>query len=281
MKIGVVGWGFVGKAVEAGFQKPGNEIIVADPKIGYTVEDMVRDHKDFGVVFVCTPTPMLEGGFVDIRITENVLQVLSELNDTIIALKSTVTPNHVSRWEALYDNFVYNPEFLTEANAVNDFLNPPMHVFGGNKDACNELQFIYQEHSNCSWAPAHFMTASEASFVKYTINSFLSLKVAFFNQLNDLIKSSEANYDTIIEAIKNDERIGTTHMSVPGHDGRRGFGSACFAKDVPAIIRFSQSLNKDLTILKEAWNYNVDVRNSYKEPLPREKEQHITFNKIW
>ena len=71
-----------------------------------------------------------------------------------------------------------------------------------------------------------------ASFVKYTINTFLATKVLFFNQINELVTKSGCNssWDDIINTIAKDERIGDSHMAVPGHDGRRGFGGRVFQK---------------------------------------------------
>ena len=122
-----------------------------------------------------------------------------------------------------------------------------------------------------------YVKPAEASFIKYGINSFLMTKVLFWNQYSELCNNHNVDYNLIKEAIGTDVRIGSSHMNVPGHDGRRGSSSACFGKDVPAMIQYSE---KSLSILLEAWNENCDIRNSYAEPLPREKEQHITFNKL-
>jgi UDPglucose 6-dehydrogenase len=121
------------------------------------------------------------------------------------------------------------------------------------------------------------MSAMEASAVKYGINSFLMTKVLFWNQFADQCQKFGIDYGTVKQAIGTDLRIGSSHMNVPGHDGRKGSAGACFAKDVPAFIHFS---NSECTILKEAWNSNCDYRNSYPVKLDREVEQHIEFNKI-
>ena len=276
MKIGICGSeGFVGGAVKSGFIQ-NNELFLADPRIGTSASDLVAHKPE--VVFICVPTPMGEDGAIDASIVASTLKALSPLTDSLLVLKSTVVPAIVDFFAKEYPNFIYNPEFLTEKNAVWDFQNPFMNVFGGSKENCQRLSEIYDLHSNCKPAATYFMTATEASFVKYGINSFLATKVVFWNQFEQMVSDSKlGSYDIIKQAIGEDARVGDSHMNVPGHDGRRGTSGPCFGKDVPALIYAS---NKSLSVLREVWNANCDIRNSYGEPLPREKEQHIKFEKI-
>lgn len=273
--IGIVGYGFVGKAIAHGFSNCNQ--VIADPTLGTSCKDLVESNIKFDVIFIAVPTPMGENGKIDSSIVEKVLDELKDVN-TLLVLKSTVTPDIIKVLAEKYSNFVYNPEFLTEANALNDFVNPIMHVMGGSWENCKDLMDTYDAHSECTkGCRVLYMTAVEASFVKYTMNTFLASKVLFFNQINELCSKHSADYNRVIEAVGNDPRIGSSHTMVPGHDGRRGAAGPCFSKDSSAFIHFSK--NK-LSILREAWNYNVDIRNSYGEPLPREVEQKATFNKI-
>ena len=275
VNIGIVGYGFVGKAIAHGFQRCNLTII--DPTLGNSTADLVNSDKKFEAIFVSVPTPMGTNGAIDTSIVEKVFQEISGL-DTLIVLKSTVVPSVVEKLAQLYPNFVYNPEFLTEKNALRDFEFPFLHVYGGEAWATEKLEKIYVDHSICDrGAEVRRMTAKEASFVKYSINSYLALKVVFWNQMKELMESHGADYDVVRDAFTCDPRIGTSHSVVPGHDGRIGTGSACFSKDIPALIHFSDN---QLSVLREAWNVNCDMRNSYGEVLPREAEQHITFNKI-
>jgi UDPglucose 6-dehydrogenase len=273
--IGIVGYGFVGKAIAHGFI--GCDPVIADPALGTSCRDLIQSNIKFDSIFVAVPTAMGEDGKIDSSIVEKVLEELKGL-DTLLVLKSTVTPDIIKVLAEKYKNFVYNPEFLTEANALNDFVDPIMHVMGGSWENCEDLMDIYDAYSECKkGCRVLYMTAVEASFVKYTMNSFLASKVLFFNQINELCSEHSADYGRVIEAVGNDPRIGKSHTMVPGPDGRRGAAGPCFSKDSSAFIHFSK--NK-LSILREAWNYNVDIRNNYGEPLPREVEQHVSFNKI-
>jgi UDPglucose 6-dehydrogenase len=118
------------------------------------------------------------------------------------------------------------------------------------------------------------MTAEEASFVKYGINSFLASKVLWMNQFYDIVEKHGSNYNAIINAVSGDPRIGTSHTSVPGFDGKRGFGGACFPKDTAAFLNFAE----DFSVLREVINANNDYRSGY-DLDDREKMQNITYVK--
>lgn len=275
MKIAVIGSeGFVGRACVHIF-KDKAEVIKIDPLLGTSVADL--DPNDLDVALICVPTPMGNDGVINASIVEKVIEQLSGFKNTLVVLKSTVLPDIVDRLAQGNPNFIYNPEFLTERNAEHDAEYPIMTVLGGETEAVERMASIYKNFTICKDAPYYFMSPKEASFVKYGINSFLATKVMFWNQFNEQCEKMGADYGVIKTAIGTDDRIGSSHMDVPGHDGRRGTAGACFAKDIPAFIHFS---NKQFSILREAWNVNCDVRNSYGTPLPRELEQHITFNKI-
>lgn len=275
MKIAVIGSeGFVGRACVHIF-KDKAEVIKIDPLLGTSVADL--DPNDLDVALICVPTPMGNDGVINASIVEKVIEQLSGFKNTLVVLKSTVLPDIVDRLAQGNPNFIYNPEFLTERNAEHDAEYPIMTVLGGETEAVERMASIYKNFTICKDAPYYFMSPKEASFVKYGINSFLATKVMFWNQFNEQCEKMGADYEVIKTAIGTDVRIGSSHMDVPGHDGRRGTAGACFAKDVPAFIHFS---DKQFSILREAWNVNCDVRNSYGTPLPRELEQHITFNKI-
>lgn len=273
LNVAVIGAsGFVGDACCHIFRD--QNVIKIDPRLGTKVEDLLTQPVDLAMI--CVPTPMGENGVINSSIVESVLDVLKDKTDCLIALKSTVLPDIVAKYESI-PNFVYNPEFLTEKNARSDAENPTHTVIGGSKENCEKMKGYYEQYSSCAPAPFFYMTPREASFVKYGINSFLALKVAFFNQYADQCAKLGADYDVVRYAIGEDPRIGVGHTTTPGHDGRKGFGSACFSKDVPAIVHMT---NNELSILREAWNVNCDIRNSYGDPLDREVEQHIVFNKI-
>lgn len=275
MKISVIGHGFVGKAVEYGFTNSKNDLTIIDPNYGSSVEDLKT--KSIDVHFVCVPTPVGEGGKIGSHIVQSVMDFLIAETEGLIVLKSTVTPNLVTDFAEQTDRFVYNPEFLTERNANQDFVNPIMHVFGGEAWAIDQLHQIYENNSNCAQCMVYKMTAKEASFVKYGINSFLATKVTWFNEYYTLIKSMGANYDAVIQAIGHDPRVAIGHTAVPGPDGKFGFGLGCFPKDTKAIIHLAKELDIELNVLESAIKKNNQIRSQY-DLDAREIAQNIRFD---
>ena len=272
LNIGIIGAGFVGTAVAHGFRN--QNIILIDPKLGTSTVDLIGKRID--AVFICVPTPMGPGGCIDVSIVEKVLAELKNL-DTILVLKSTVLPEIVSRLSAEYKNFVYNPEFLTELRANHDFEHPFLHVFGGDKHYCNRLELIYSNYSICKPCKVMKTTAAEASFIKYSINSYLMAKVVFWNQMKELVDKSGADYSVVREGFTSDPRIGTSHSQIPDLvTGEPYCTSNCFNKDVPAIINMSEN---SLSILREVWNINCQGRKKY-GLTEREIAQHITYTEI-
>ncbi len=266
MKLGIIGHGFVGKAVDNGFNREVEKYIV-DPKYGdKTIESVIA--AGVKTVFVCVPTPMSEGGEIDISIVSSVLELLDQLGDQdkkiLTILKSTVTPQHVKNFETTYSNLdmVYNPEFLTEKNYLEDFIKPTMHVLGGKEEFTKLVEKLYLEHSQCHECPVFHMDGVTASFIKYTMNTFLAMKVIYFNQMYDVFKAmnSETSWETFISIVGEDPRMGNTHMMVPGNDGRRGFGGSCFPKDTEALIAFAKEQGADFTLLEEVMKVNSKVR---------------------
>ena len=201
-------------------------------------------------------------------------------------MKSTITPDAIDRIYqqitiAQSDRFAYNPEFLTEKNAKADFVTAKFHVVGGTPQAVMEVIDIYEIFSACESNDYHRMSAYEASFVKYTINSFLSTKITFFNQLYDLVNMYGCNYNTILRAAGKDDRVGMGHTRVPGFDGKRGFGGACLPKDTRAFLNFSTNYDNDgnmqsFDLLEKVLDINSAYRVQY-DLDEREKVNNITF----
>lgn len=271
LKILIIGHGFVGKAVDYGFSHPDVIKTIVDPKYGTSLDDF--DLMAYNCIFVCCPTPMGDNGVIDASIISGVCEQLGRVRVTCpVVIKSTVTPDIICSLPV--SSLVYNPEFLTEKSANEQFVDPQFHVLGGSRQATEAVQHLYETYSLCTPCPTLHMTLEEASFVKYTINSFLAMKVLFFNQLYDAVRdTTNANFATIIKAVGMDSRIGSSHTKVPGFDGKQGYGGACFPKDTLAITKYTNKL----TLLEKAIIINNDYRLQY-ELDDREKEQNVKYN---
>ena len=276
LRIGIVGHGFVGGAVDYAFTHRDIEKFYVDPKYNTTIDDLL-DWKP-NVTFICAPTPMAESGFVDASIVEDAVLKLLEHTEGGVVVKSTITPDIVDRlYSSVFEDDIkrltINPEFLTESNAKEQFVMAPYHVIGGHPDACKGLAQLYEVYSLCTATEFIFTSGVEASFVKYGVNSFLATKVTFFNQFFDSIEKFGCNYPTIMNAVGRDKRIGMGHTRVPGYDGKRGFGGACFPKDCKAFTLFDE----DLTLIDKCVNINNNYRKQY-ELDKREEENNVKYD---
>lgn len=260
LKLGIIGAGFVGTAVDNGFDVDVDTTIV-DPKRN---KKTIKDILDTALCFVCVPTPPTPDGNVDSTILDSVLAELAEHKyKGIVAIKSTITPYYLLKFKKNYDlKLVYNPEFLTEANANQDFINSKMLVLGGKWRDCEFVEKCYAKHSSVKLTPAFKTDLITASLVKYTVNSFLATKVAFFNELYDLFQESNAHssWEHFTQILSADPRMGTSHMQVPGPDGSFGFGGHCFPKDTEALLYYAKQSNKKLNILTTAVDDNAKKR---------------------
>ena len=277
MKVSIIGYGFVGKAL---FNALSDRVDVQkiDPILNTSIDEI----KDFtpDIIFICVPTPMNADGTQDISILIDIIKKINSFNlSSLIVIKSTILPSYVYQIENMLENFVYNPEFLREKHANEDFINSKMIIFGGKKNSAEELSNFYINFLNCKCKDYVVTDATSASFIKYMINSFLATKVIFFNEFNSLFDSSNAKEDwsRLTEIIARDERVGLSHMDVPGHDGRYGFGGACLPKDSKAIVKYADDMKVNLKLLKTAIKINNKIRSSYNDNTPREDEQNIVF----
>tara|TARA_A200000113_G_C8848667_1_gene349492 strand:- start:572 stop:1426 length:855 start_codon:yes stop_codon:yes gene_type:complete len=277
VKVGIVGYGFVGKATAKGFSK-NTELFLVDPLLGTNLSDLKEFMPEF--IFLCLPTPMKKDGSQDFTLVKEVFkEMLSNKVSSTIILKSTVTPSNIKIVDNLIEDYIYNPEFLREKHAEEDFINASMIILGGSKDKQEKVKYLYENHSICKSKNYILTDKITASLIKYSINSFLASKVIFFNELRDLFNSSgaEEDWDIFTNVLAMDKRIGNSHMNVPGHDGRLGFGGACFTKDTAALIKYSQSQEQELTLLKRAIEINNNIRSKYDQIDQREKDQNVNY----
>ena len=260
MNLGIIGKGFVGSAVAHGFDKDCDQVIV-DPK--YT-DNEITDVLDCKLVFVCVPTPPNEDGSINVDIVNDVLIELSMRDyKGVVVVKSTIIPDYLHEFKKEFDlKIVYNPEFLTEANANEDFKNPPFQVFGGKWRDCEVVEKAYLRYSSVRIVPTFKVDLTTASLLKYTINSWLATKVTFFNELKQLheLGSSMVSWEQFTDMLSRDDRMGNSHMKVPGPDGEPGFGGHCFPKDTEALLHYANNKNIKMSVLRKAVQTNKKLR---------------------
>lgn len=269
-KIGIIGVGYVGTACEIGFSAlPNADVRVYDKFKDTESLTTVVDSSD--ILFICLPTPRIEGtGGCDTSIVESVIADIVKLAancEKTIVIKSTVPPGTTARIAA--DNpphtFIFNPEFLTEAKFLEDFITQDRIILGHVTDQCPKLSSLYKDFvDHHKLLPSIIFCSSDvAEMMKYATNCFLATKVTFFNEIKEVCDKLNIDYKTVAMVMKFDKRIGDSHMEVPGPDGQHGFGGSCFVKDLSALIDLANEIGTDPLLLESVAAKNLLIRERY------------------
>ena len=265
MKIGIVGQGYVGTAVKVIFEKHYDVATYDLNKTLSSCKSLNELTNKSDIIFICLPTPMNSDGSCNLDIVKDVIRDVNSISNScndnkVVAIKSTVLPGTTDSLDKECQNIsiLFNPEFLTEANFIDDFKNQNRIIIGGEGDGVNILKQIYS--SIFIDIPILITNSKIAEMVKYLTNTFLATKVSFANEMKLICNHLEINYDEVIEYAKHDRRLGESHWDVPGPDSHYGFGGSCFPKDINALIYFCKKNNITLETLIGAWETNLKVR---------------------
>ena len=243
MNLSLIGYGFVGQAVHE-VLKDHYDVKIIDPKYN---DNVILNDSDGYIVCVPTPGGMLQA--CDMSIVDTVIKACPE--DKPILIKSTISLEGYEEIKNWNKRITFSPEFLTAANANEDFKNQKDMLFGGY-----DTDFWYDIFILVKGFKPTYGTIEELIMAKYLRNSFLATKVAFFNEVYDFCKATNISYESVAELVGMDNRITRNHMKVPGPDGSRGFGGACFPKDTKALLHTFSTYNKPFTVLKEVVDSN-------------------------
>ncbi|MBI2440786.1 MAG: UDP-glucose/GDP-mannose dehydrogenase family protein [Lentisphaerae bacterium] len=266
--IGIIGYGYVGRSVEYGFVDHDRERGL-EPKHRAIVYDKYKGPQDLNgllresdIIFTCLPTPYDERKLkIDLSIYDEMMAEIGPKlsgKGKVVVIKSTVAPGTTRRYARRYPKvpFAMNPEFLTEASYLQDFVNADRIVVGADNDWV--AQKVIDLYRTCFPAVAIVRLSSVAAeIVKYQANVMLAAKVALANVFYDLCQAEKVNYDDVRKAVELDPRIGGSHMDVTTE---RGFGGKCFPKDLGAIIGCCRELGVDCQLLEAVHAYNLRIR---------------------
>ena len=256
-KIGVIGLGYVGTPIQKWFREQGHEVFSYDK---FKKEGSVEGVNKAEIIFIAVPTPFHEDGegYDDSAVRESLQSI--EDGKTIV-IKSTIIPGSTRKYQEAYPTktILYNPEFLRAKTAEEDYLHPNVQIVGyasegGKKIAPSTLELLPKANFS------EIVTSTEAEVLKYWANSYLATRVVFANEMHDLCEAlGDADYNTIKNCLIHDPRIGDSHWDVDA-DGYRGFGGACFPKDVQAILQKAKELEVRLDIIGQAHETNKKYR---------------------
>jgi UDPglucose 6-dehydrogenase len=210
------------------------------------------------------PTPFFEDILkIDLSIyNEALAEICPKVAGTgkILVIKSTVAPGTTRDYAELYPDvhFCFNPEFLTEANYLFDFVNTERIIVGAENDWVSQsVIMLYRSMPHFRETTILQMSTTAAEIVKYQCNAILATRVAVSNVFYDICQEEGVSYEDVKKGVELDERIGSSHISVTSE---RGFGGKCFPKDLGAVIGKSKEIGVDCKLLEEVYEYNNRIR---------------------
>jgi UDPglucose 6-dehydrogenase len=297
-KIGIIGSGVVGSATGKGFHRLGHDVLFYDiakqrlltlKEEGYQIASSVKDIIDkTDISFVCVNTPNNSSGEQDLSqlmsvlydITNSLMRIdrrhEEEEHPHLIVFRSTMLPGTMrsvvinylqtncpsSRIGRDYD-VCYNPEFLRQNTAFDDFFRPDRIVIGEDRNGASQpLKEIYQQLTDNI-----IITSFEAAeMIKYTSNCFLSLKISFFNEIGLVCKQMGIDDKAVSLGVSMDKRIGSY-----GTQFGKPFEGACLPKDTEALAGFIRNLQLNPDLLQVALDINrkMEELTSSKPPVQR------------
>jgi len=256
MKLGIVGYGVVGKALAKVFRyDSGNRDLVIYDKFlkGMNTPRRRAAIQKCDLVFVAVPTPARDDGSCDVSAVEEVAAWVSP----VMCVKSTVPPGTVDRLAARTRKTIcFSPEYVGETmwHPLKGIESHGFIIVGGERAACDLVIRAYQKFLGP--LPRYVITSAKtAELCKYMENAFLATKVAFVNQFYDLAQGFGVDYDELRELWLADERVGRSHTIVTAERGYRG---RCLPKDMGAIIHAAREAG-GAPLLEAVDRYNQEL----------------------
>jgi UDPglucose 6-dehydrogenase len=263
MRLGVIGFGVVGKAYTEAFRQYHEIVYVHDvkdisPEHNHTLETLKRNCQ---AIFICVPTPSNLAGSANLNYVEAAVKELgdpSTENKPLLIIKSTVPPNTTMQLQMKYPQwrFTCNPEFLRQHTAFEDTMAPDRIILGAFNGQDMDVLIQIYERWNCKTI---LCSPIEAECIKYLSNAYLTAKVAFACEIGKVCSVYGAYSGIVYEGVALDKRIGYSHLNP--QLGPLKISSPCLPKDLLALIKSLESNGYESNLLKQIWKDGVEKIN--------------------
>lgn len=290
--IGLVGHGFVGKAVDAFFA--GKCKVLVHDKVKPELQSLKEVVAESELIFVCVPTPMRKDGSCFTGFVEEVLASIKEtarglnrsLDSFVVVVKSTVYPGFTEDMQQkhLPMRITFSPEFLTEKNSIQDFKETNRIIVGGDEDDAAIVCVYFAEadpkrlEDPDPWKRRLVLATdpTTAEMVKLYANGILTAKVIFSNEVYQICQKLGTNFEEVRMLAVLDGRIGAGHTLVPGPDGQLGYGGHCFPKDIQNL----RAVARDVGVQEKLFTAMIDRNDELREKKDwlDMKERAVTEN---
>ncbi|MBD9098984.1 nucleotide sugar dehydrogenase [bacterium] len=262
MKIAVAGTGYVGLSL-ATLLSTKNEVLAYDiledkvnkinKRISPIKDEVIEDYfknkklnlkattnykeafKETEFIIISTPTNYDEKtNYFDTASVEDIIKKVISINkDATIVIKSTIPVGFTDKVKEKYkvENIFFSPEFLREGHALYDNLYPSRIIVGSYTDKGKKFALLLKECSLKKDIPIKYMSSTEAEAVKLFANTYLAIRVAFFNEVDTYAEIKNLNTKNIIEGICLDPRIGANY-----NNPSFGYGGYCLPKDTKQLL---------------------------------------------